>query len=372
MTGETHASCILVVDDVAENIDVLAGVLAPEYNVRIALDGQAALEIASSPPYPDLILLDIIMPGLDGYEVCRRLKDRNGTRDIPVIFVTAMGEIEDEAKGFDVGGVDYITKPIRTPIVLARVKAHLELKKAREDLKEQNRVLLENLRLKEDVDRIIRHDLKTPLNVFMWVPDLLKAEGNLSATQTKTLNILNQASFSMLKILNSSINLLKMERGEYQVQANSVNILKPLLQIKNEMRGLMRTKHLSLLIQLNGREPRELDAFTIEGEEILFYTMLGNLIKNAIEASPDGKTVSVFLEDDKALFIRIHNQGMVPENIRERFFEKYVTGSKRIGTGLGTYSARMMAETLNGSIHLDTSEKLGTTVSIAFPKGCTS
>lgn len=369
MTNETHTQCILVVDDVAENIDVLAGALAHEYEVKVALDGEAALDIAFSLPRPDLILLDIMMPGIDGYEVCRRLKHHKDTQDIPVIFVTAMSEIEDEAKGFDVGGVDYITKPVRTPIVMARVKAHLELKKAREDLKEQNRVLQENMRLQEDVDRIIRHDLKTPLNVVMWVPDLLKAEGNLSATQTEMLNMLNQASFSMLKIINSSINLLKMERGEYQVQANPVNLFKLLNQIKNEMQGLMRTKHLTLLIQLNGKRPRESDAFTIEGEEILFYTMLGNLIKNAIEASPDGETVSVSLEDDKASFIRIHNQGMVSENIRDRFFEKYVTGNKRIGTGLGTYSARMIAETLNGSIDLDTSEKAGTTISIRFPKG---
>jgi two-component system, sensor histidine kinase and response regulator len=369
MTSETHTPCILVVDDVAENIDVLAGALANDYEVKIALDGEAALDIAFSPPPPDLILLDIMMPGIDGYEVCRRLKDHAEARDIPVIFVTAMGEIEDEAKGFEVGGADYITKPIRTPIVLARVNAHLELKKAKEDLKEQNRVLQENLRLKEDVDRIIRHDLKTPLNVVMWVPDLLNAEGNLSADQIKMLNMLKRAGFSMLQIINNSINLLKMERGEYQVQAEPVNILTPLSQIKNEMQGLMRTKHLNFLIHLNGKAPCENDTFTIQGEEILFYTMLGNLIKNAMEASPNGETVSVSLTDEKDFCIRMHNQGVVPENIRNRFFEKYVTGNKRIGTGLGTYSARLIAETLSGSIDFETSEKAGTTVSIRFPKG---
>jgi signal transduction histidine kinase len=203
----------------------------------------------------------------------------------------------------------------------------------------------------------------------MWVPDLLNQEGNLTANQIKMLSMLKQAGFSMLNIINSSINLLKMERGEYQVQAEPVNILPPISQIKNEMRGLMQTKHLNLRIRLNGKEPLESDAFPIQGEEILFYTMLGNLIKNAMEASPNGETVSVFLEDGRALCIRIHNQGVVPDKIRDRFFEKYVTGNKRIGTGLGTYSARLIAETLNGTIDLSTSGKAGTTVSIRFPKG---
>lgn len=361
--------CVLVVDDIVENIDVLAGALAKDYEVKVALHGEDALGIAFTKPYPDLILLDIVMPGIDGYEVCRKLKENKGTRDIPVLFVTAMDEVEDEAKGFRAGSVDYITKPIRIPIVLARVKSHLELKMARENLKEQNRILQENLRLREDVDSITRHDLKTPINVVMWAPDILKAEGNLSASQVETINILKQAGFSMLKVINNSINLIKMERGEYQVQPDPVNILKPLYQVKNEMLGLMRTKHLNLEVRLNGKKPGQMDDFTVRGEEILFYTMLANLIKNALEASPDSGTVMVSLEKNDVSTIRIHNQGAVPEDIRDRFFDKYVSGSKRTGAGLGTYSARLIAETLNGSIHFDTSTENGTTVTIIFPKG---
>jgi len=328
MVTDTTKPCVLVVDDVAENIDVLAGALAPEYDVKIALNGEDALEIAFAKPHPDMILLDIMMPGMNGYGVCRKLKEDKATCDIPVIFVTAMAELEDEAKGFDVGGVDYITKPIRTPIVLARVKAHHELRLARENLKAQNRILKENLRLREDVDRIVQHDLKTPINVVMWAPDILKAEGNLSATQIETLHVLKQASYSMLQIVNSSINLIKMERGEYQVQANPVNVIKPLSQIGNEMQGLLRTKQLNLEVRVNGQALVESNDFTIEGEEILFYTLLTNLIKNAMEASPEGETVSISLDEGKAFDIRIHNQGAVPEDVRDRFFDKYVTARK--------------------------------------------
>ncbi len=127
MEKAANQPTVLVVDDVPENIDVLAGILRPEYKVKVSLNGEKALGIAKSAPAPDLILLDIMMPGIDGYEVCRRLKADLTTRKIPVIFVTAKGEVRDEALGFEVGGVDYITKPVSPPIVQARVRTHLAL-----------------------------------------------------------------------------------------------------------------------------------------------------------------------------------------------------------------------------------------------------
>ncbi|HYC44878.1 MAG TPA: two-component system response regulator [Burkholderiales bacterium] len=134
---------ILVVDDTAENITLLNGLLRPHYNVRVANSGERALEIATSDPLPDLILLDIVMPGIDGYEVCRRLKAHAGAevRDIPVIFLTSKSEVEAEQTGFDVGCIDYITKPVSPPIVLARVRTHLTLKSARDFLKDNQRYL---------------------------------------------------------------------------------------------------------------------------------------------------------------------------------------------------------------------------------------
>lgn len=125
---------ILVVDDTPENIDVLAGILHEQYQIKVALNGLKALQIAQADPPPDLVLLDVMMPDMDGYEVCRRLKEDPATRDIPVIFVTAKTEVKDETKGFEFGAVDYITKPISPAIVEARVKTHLALKQARSKL----------------------------------------------------------------------------------------------------------------------------------------------------------------------------------------------------------------------------------------------
>jgi putative two-component system response regulator len=118
---------ILVVDDAPANIEVLRGILRDDYRVRVATGGERGLAIAHATPAPDLILLDIMMPGMDGYEVCTRLKSDYRTRHIPVIFITAMGEVRDEARGFEVGAVDFITKPVSPPIVLARVRAQLAL-----------------------------------------------------------------------------------------------------------------------------------------------------------------------------------------------------------------------------------------------------
>jgi putative two-component system response regulator len=142
---EDEQQTILVVDDTPNNIDVLSGILRPEYRVKAALDGERALRIARAEPQPDIILLDIMMPGMDGYEICRQLKLDPRTRSIPVIFVTHMTEVEDETRGFELGAVDYITKPISPPLVLARVRTHLALY-------EQNREL--EIRVRERTEEL--------------------------------------------------------------------------------------------------------------------------------------------------------------------------------------------------------------------------
>jgi len=132
---------VLVVDDTPDNLSLMSGLLRDLYRVKVANNGERALKIAQADPLPDLILLDIMMPGMDGYEVCRHLKQDAATRDIPVIFLTALAEVEDERKGLEMGAVDYITKPISPPIVLARVKNHLALKASADFLRDKAQYL---------------------------------------------------------------------------------------------------------------------------------------------------------------------------------------------------------------------------------------
>jgi len=143
---------ILIVDDTPENIDILNGILGAEYKIKVALNGKKALELAANPiSPPGLILLDIIMREMDGYEVCRRLKSSRLTQAIPVIFISALGEVVDETKGFEVGAVDYIAKPISPPIVRARVRTHLALYDQNQVLEERVRERTRELVLTQDV-----------------------------------------------------------------------------------------------------------------------------------------------------------------------------------------------------------------------------
>ncbi|MEO5334903.1 MAG: response regulator, partial [Magnetococcus sp. YQC-5] len=137
MTVNQVRQKILVVDDSTDNIAMLRNTLHPDYKIYFALHGQEALDLVASTNRPDLILLDILMPGMDGFEVCRRLKAAKESQDIPVIFITAKNEAEIEAKGLELGAVDFISKPFNPPVVRARIKTHLKLIQTFEQLKER-------------------------------------------------------------------------------------------------------------------------------------------------------------------------------------------------------------------------------------------
>ncbi len=153
---ETIKKTLLVVDDTPENLDVMGEILMRHYRVRVANSGARALAASVTEPRPDLILLDVMMPEMDGYQVLGHLRDNPETRDTPVIFVTALDSTEDEAKGLDLGAVDYITKPVRPAIVLARVHAHLELKEARDRMRDQNAWLEAEVRRRMQQNQMIQ------------------------------------------------------------------------------------------------------------------------------------------------------------------------------------------------------------------------
>ncbi len=352
---------VLVVDDRPGNIDVLSNVLRPLYKVKAAVNGERALKIAADDPRPDIILLDIMMPGMDGYEVCRRLKADDTIKDIPVIFITAKIETDDEVKGFEVGGADYITKPTSPPVVLARVKAHLALMR-------EKKLLLEIMQLRADVERITRHDLKTPLNAIISYPQLI-GKDNLTEKQIDQLSKISASAHKLLNMINLSLDLYKMEQGTYQFNPTPVDILPVLDDIAQDNRFFIKSKRIDLEVTVNGVSSSDVKSFEVPGEKLLYYSMLANLIKNALEASPRKEKVAIQLSDNEAFEIAIHNQGAVPIEIRETFFDKYATSGKMSGTGLGTYSAKLIAETQGGSVSMQTSGQAGTTITVSFPKG---
>ncbi len=355
---------ILVVDDTLENRNVLRGLLESHATVYLAKNGVQAIKLAQK-RVPDLILLDIMMPEMDGYEACQKLKADDITEDIPIIFITAKTEIEDEIKCFELGGADFITKPISPPVVMARIEAQLAVQREKELLKREKDLLEENMKLKEDVERITRHDLKTPLNAIINYPKLMNKE-NLTEKQVGQLEKIGAAGHKLLNMINLSLDLYKMEQGTYEFTPVPVDILSTLDDILQDNHLLIKSRRVIMSISLNGK-PVDKDAvFEVAGEKLLVYSMMANIIKNSLEASPRKETISISLVETPVPTIHIHNQGSVPEDIRDNFFEKYTTSGKKTGTGLGTYSAKLIMDTHGGSISMDPSVEKGTTISMKF------
>ncbi len=370
MENHYDEGVILIIDDNPTNLNVIVDSLEISgFKTITARNGTMGIKRAIF-SHPDLILLDVMMPDIDGFETCRRLKAEPATQDIPVIFITALNDVEHKVKGFEMGGVDYITKPIEEQEVLARVHTHLELQRARKSLETHNRDLIDAARLREDVERIIRHDLKTPLNAVIAYPQLILRNTHLTEAEREHLKTIETAGYRMLRMINRSLDLVKMERGMYQFKPVTVNLVQVLGRIAAERHLLIHKKSLKMEVILNGQPVCDDDIFSVLGEDLLCYSMLANLITNAINASPEGDVVTVSLAGEETAIIRIHNTGSIDEEIRDRFFEKYVTSRKDArGTGLGTYSAKLMADTQNGAISMTTSEHEGTTITIRLPKG---
>lgn len=360
---------ILIVDDEKINLEILAGLLKPSYTTILAKNGQQALKCATHPNgRPDLILLDINMPEMDGYEVCRRLKADAATREIPVIFVTALDNATSEAQGLALGAADYITKPISVPVVLARVRVHLDLSLAYRTVKKRNQQLREAaqkiraaaqlqeaVREREEMDRIMRHDLKGPLSAVMAVPGIMAQVGPLNEAQQALMQTVEASGYRLLDMINRSLDMVKMEFGVYDVHAAVVDMRGVLQRVVAELQGLGEGKGQTVSIRVMGVRSEGKEAFLIVGEDLLCHSMLSNLIKNAMEAAPENSDIVVSLESSQAdVCVQIHNKGCVPPAIRTTFFDKYATSGKTGGTGLGTYSARLIAELHGGTITLDT------------------
>lgn len=360
---------VLIVDDSPAHIEFLGGILVADYDILVASNDVEALKIAQS-DRPDIILLDVLMPGMDGYEICRCLKRDKNTEDIPVIFITTKRDVQDETKGFSIGAVDYITKPFSPPIVRARLKTQLSLRAAYQELQRKNLELAAAEALRMNVETFLSHDLQSPLHgIFGYAEFLL--DSNPSTQQVhKYGQYIRDRAVWLLHMLKESSNLMKMEEGAYQLNLKEFDLLQIIQLVVSDSKKSIQKKRITLAILLRDRAVSEADQFCVQGEKSLCYTMLSNLIGNALDASPVDSPVTISLRDNGSMVsVAIHNDGAVPVEIREDFFNKYVTLGKKSGTGIGTYSAKWMAETQKGSIQMTTSDVDGTTVTFKLLKG---
>lgn len=364
----TEKHSILVVDDEKQNRALLSELLKEDHQIFLAKNGVQALERARE-HLPDLIMLDVLMPEMDGYQVIRDLKADISTRDIPVIFISALDSAGDEEKGLALGAVDYISKPFHPSIVRARVRNHLSLRVALNQLRAQKQSLEEAAVLRDDVERIMHHDLKSPLNGILVATHMLLGETESEEERVEMLKLIEKSGYTMLEMISRSLDLYKMEQGLYRFVPQPVDLVPVIKRVIDDNGALVRTLHIAVALRLDGREVDGGDAFMVPGDATLCYSLLANLAKNAMEASPDYGNVAIDLQNGAGGFsVAISNQGAVPEEIREHFFEKYATSGKSSGTGLGTYSARLMIQTMGGDIAFTSSEEQGTAVTVRFPK----
>lgn len=364
----SRRSSILVVDDTAENLHLMSHLFKDEYLVRVANNGEKALAFCCSDDPPDLVLLDIMMPGMDGFEVAQRMREHPNAQTIPIIFVTAMAGDDTRLKGLELGAVDFVNKPIDPDILKPRVRNFMRYVELRKQIQADYDSMLDAARLREDVELITRHDMKGPLAGVISLVQTLADDSTLSRDDlTRQLRMVEETALQVLDMINLSSELYKIETGRFKLDAKPVKIGDILSRIAEISRTTFSAKNLILTTNTSGSAAEKLPLAL--GDAMLCYSLFQNLVKNACEAAPNESTVSVTLFDEDPVRIVIENKGVVPSEIRERFFEKFVTKNTQGGTGLGTYSAKLLTEAQGGQIALAVSDELDTTsISVQLPR----
>jgi signal transduction histidine kinase len=335
---------ILIVDDTPANLGVLVETLgAAGYQLMVAEDGEEALA-QTAQTQPDLILLDVMMPGIDGFETCRRLKARAETRDVPVLFMTALSETADKVKAFAAGGVDYITKPIEHEEALARVRTHLALRRLQRELQEQ-------LALKEKFMRIAGHDLRNPLCLILMAGELAKRQPGTPDSALKFLNNIGEGAAQMRRIIDTFLDLRAPQPG---AAAGRIDLGLLAAAVARQHEHAAERKHITLTTEIAENLP------LARCDAAHGYQLFTNLVSNALKFTPPGGRVTVRLAlADRRLRAEVHDTGPgVPADERAQLFREHARLSPRPtageeSNGLGLAIVKHLVESQNGSVGAD-------------------
>ncbi|MCP4217206.1 MAG: hybrid sensor histidine kinase/response regulator [bacterium] len=360
---------ILIVDDVAKNIQVAANILRDEgYRMAFAQDGKAAMEKINSNDF-DLVLLDVMMPGMDGFTVCRELKKNSKTCDIPVIFLTAKTETEDIVHGFEEGAVDYVTKPFNGAELLARVKTHLQLKAARERLNSANNELKALNATKDKFFSIIGHDLKNPIQGLILSAHILQNNfDDLEAEKVKEyIDKFGKSARHIADLLKNLLDWSRSQRGKIQCRPGQVDLH---LLIKESIE-LLDEQAQGKGIRLVCGTSQDTCAFV---DYDMLTTVIRNLISNSIKFTPPGGEVYVSAQvDEKRVDLTVSDNGVgiEPRDIENLFRIDTQTSTKGTsgekGTGLGLILCKEFIEKNNGTIRVESQHGQGSDFIITLP-----
>ncbi len=359
---------VLIVDDAPLNLQVLEGMLGSANIPAIkAQNGKEGIEFARL-HRPDLILLDIMMPQMDGFQACEKLKDDPETENIPIIFLTAKNQTEDVLKGLELGAVDYITKPFNPKELLSRVKNQLELKKAHDIILEQNEKLAELNATKDKFFSIIAHDLKNPFGDLIGFSELLiqsvKKDNKQRIDQYS--KIIYETSERGHRLLENLLQWSRSQRDTIKWNPQKTNLKDMFLREIELLKSRMEKKN----IQLNTELPDALVTVDIN----MISTVIRNLLTNAVKFTPEQGTITIRerIENDKVtIAIKDTGIGIPKENLPKlfRIDEHHTTPgtNNEEGTGLGLIICKEFIEKHNGKIQITSELGKGTEVSFLLP-----
>jgi hypothetical protein len=375
-------SRVLIVDDLIENVELLGETLFSFCEIQFATSGREALELIEQ-SLPDLILLDVMMPGMDGNEVCSLLKQNPKTRGIPVIFVTAKSDPESESAALLAGAVDFIQKPINQDVVRARVKVHLKLKKREQELQllnaeleqkvcERTRALQDALLLAEDASRAksaflanMSHELRTPMNAIIGLTHILR-RGQVTPVQAEKLGKIGSAADHLLSVINDVLDISKIEAGKMILEREDFELEAMLQQICAIVLLRSQEKGLELVVDIGDLPP------VLNGDATRLAQALLNYLSNAVKFTEQGTIVlrgRVIDESADEILVRfeIEDSGMgVEPAVLQRLFSEFVQADSSTtrrfgGTGLGLAITRHIAELMQGKVGATSSPGVGST-----------
>lgn len=355
---------IMVVDDTIANLKLLEEMLGKQgYRARSFPRGRLALAAAAKEA-PDLILLDIQMPEMNGYEVCERFKADPALASIPIIFISAQHEPMDKVRAFAVGGVDYVTKPFQFPEVDARVRTHLELRRQKMELQASYQRLQELEQLRDNLAHMVVHDMRSPLFAMLMALDLVKI--NIPNPPEKAAKYLQMAVNNVNKLtemVSQLLDISRLEAGRMPLKLGSANVVITAQTVIDALAASTSDRRMTLVAS----EP-----IIANYDPDIVGRILGNLVGNALKFTvPDDEVKVVVTRTDKVARVSVTDHGPeIPLEYRDKIFEKFaqVEGEKRkYGTGLGLTFCKLAVAAHGGEIGVISDRKQGNTFWFTLP-----
>ena len=389
MNEINYKGTILVVDDTAENISVLSPTLEREgYKVLVALNGKTAIERAKL-GQPDLILLDIMMDGMDGFETCLQLKQIDETKEIPVIFMTALSDTEEKVKGFRIGAVDYVTKPYQAEEVLARVKTHITINTLQKKLAEANTTLEQKVRertaelekakikaeesakLKTEFLAQMSHEVRTPINGIVGAISFIEEDCQSDNQQTKDdFALIKRGSERLIRTIDLIMSVSQLQTGICDIHEERFNLFADILQ-NLYIRFKPETDKKQLSFQIKNNANNTIINYDLDFAKNIF----SHLIDNAINFTESGSIeINVSNDLENNLVVAINDTGIgISEDYLPKIFEPFSQEDagltrKYEGVGLGLTLVKLLCDRTNLSLDYQSQKNVGTMFQVKFPK----